>query len=247
MVRRKGRTPRRTVAPRVLVLDVGGNHVKLLAAGKREHRKFLSGPSLTPRAMVKGALEAAKDWEYDAISMGYPGLVIDGQPAAEPHNLARGWVHFDFAAAFGKPVRIINDAAMQALGSYRGGRMLFLGLGTGLGSAMVVHGELAPMELAHLPYRKGATYEDYVGERGLKRLGRRKWHRHVVAVVGLLRAALEPDEVVLGGGNVHKLPRLPPGVRRGDNNNAFRGGFRLWQVPVSAPAPLVPPRSRARG
>ncbi len=245
-MRRKRRLPRTGVAPRVLVLDVGGNHVKLLATGRRQHRKFLSGPSLTPRAMVEGVLEAASDWDYDVVAMGYPGPVIDGRPAAEPHNLGPGWVNFDFAAALGRPVRILNDAAMQALGSYRGGRMLFLGLGTGLGSAMVINGELAPMELAHLPYRKGGTYEDYVGERGLKRLGRRKWRRHVFAVAALLRAALEPHEVVLGGGNVHKLHPLPHGVRRGDNNNAFRGGFRLWQVPVSAPTPLVPPPPRAR-
>lgn len=235
------------MTPRVLVLDVGGNHVKLLASGARRHRKFTSGPTLTPSQLVAGVRAAAHGWTFQAIAMGYPGPVVRGTPAAEPHNLGAGWVDFDYAAAFGCPVRIINDAAMQALGSYRRGTMLFLGLGTGLGSAMVVNGELAPMELAHLPYHKGATYEDYVGERGLKRLGRGKWRRHVTAVVGLLRAALEPDEVVLGGGNVHKLHRLPRGVRRGDNNNAFRGGFRLWQGPVSAPAPHAPPRRRARG
>ena len=246
MAKRKIPPPPAPAVARVLVVDVGGHHVKLLATGRRQHRKFLSGPRLTPAALLEGVRAATRDWDYDVVTMGYPGRVGDGLPLAEPHNLARGWVDFDFAAAFGRPVRVINDAAMQALGSYRGGSMLFLGLGTGLGSAMVINGELAPMELAHLPYRKNRTYEDYVGERGYRRLGMAKWRHHVAAVVELLRAALEPDEVVLGGGNVHKLHRLPRGVRRGDNNNAFRGGFRLWQVPVSAPAALLPSRRAAR-
>ncbi len=245
MARRRRRPAKPTM--RVLVLDVGGNHVKLLVTGKQRHRKFLSGPSMTPAELVAGVRAATPDWPFDRVAMGYPGPVVHGAPVAEPHNLGAGWVGFDYAAAFGCPVRIVNDAAMQALGSYRGGNMLFLGLGTGLGSAMIVGGQLAPMELAHLPYRKDRTYEDYVGERGLKRLGRRDWRKHVAAVVALFRAALEPHDIVLGGGNVHKIHKLPLGVRRGDNNNAFRGGFRLWQVPVSAPQPLVPPSRRARG
>ena len=178
---------------------------------------------------MAGVKKLVRGWTYDVVSIGYPGPVLHGRPMAEPYHLGRGWVGFDFAEAFGRPVKVVNDAAMQALGSYKGGHMLFLGLGTGLGSAMIVNGELAPMELAHLPYRKGGTFEDYLGERGLKRLGLKKWRRHVNAVVEMLRGALEPDEVVLGGGNVHRLADLPPGVRRGDNDNAFLGGFRLWQ------------------
>jgi polyphosphate glucokinase len=184
---------------------------------------------MTPKRMVAGVLKAVKGWKFDVVAMGYPGPVVHNRPIAEPHNLARGWVGFDFEVAFGCPVRVINDAAMQALGSYKGGRLLFLGLGTGLGSAMIVNGELAPLELAHLPYRKGGTFEDYVGDRGFKRLGLKKWRRHVNVVVELLRAALQPDDLVLGGGNVHRLAGLTSGVRRGDNHNAFLGGFRLWQ------------------
>jgi len=214
----------------VLVLDVGGTHVKLLASGRRTPRKFGSGPSLTPSAMVKAVKEVTAGWSYDAIAMGYPGLVVHGRIAAEPKNLGRGWMGFDFRKAFGRPIRIENDAAMQARGSYRGGRMLFLGLGTGLGSAMIVDGDVEPMELAHLPYRKGRTYEDYVGAGGLKRLGKRKWREEVRAVIALLRAALEPDSVVLGGGTAKKLGRLPKGVRLGGNANAFAGGFRLWNA-----------------
>ncbi|MGH8611922.1 MAG: ROK family protein [Gammaproteobacteria bacterium] len=218
-----------SASPRVLVVDVGGTHVKILATGEQEHRYFDSGSTMTSARMVAGVHKASHGWKFDVIAMGYPGRVVRGRPIAEPHNLANGWVVFNYEAAFGHPIRIINDAAMQALGSYKGGRMLFLGLGTGLGSAMVVNGELAPMELGHLPYRKGRTYEDYVGERGLKRLGSKRWRRHVDAVVKQLRAALEPDDVVLGGGNIHKLDRLPPKARRGDNDNAFLGGFRLWE------------------
>jgi len=221
---------------KVLAIDVGGTHVKVLASDARQARKLASGPHLTPAQMVKQVKKLTADWTYDAISIGYPGLVTHGRIAAEPRNLGRGWVGFDFGKAFGRPVRIINDAAMQALGSYRGGRMLFLGLGTGLGSAMIVDGRLEPMELAHLPYKKGRSYEDYVGAAGLKRLGDRKWRKHVWSVVKMLRAALEPDDVVLGGGNVKKLERLAPGVRRGDNTNAFAGGFRLWQDEDRAPA-----------
>ncbi len=212
----------------ILTVDVGGTHVKILLSGQNDHRKFDSGPAMTAEAMVAGVRPLAEGWVYDVVSIGYPGPVLRGKPVAEPHNLAKGWVGFDYEAAFGKPVKLLNDAAMQALGSYEGGKMLFLGLGTGLGSAMVVDGHVEPMELGHLPYRK-RTYEDYVGLRGLKRVGRKKWRGCVEDVVGLLAAALQPDYIVLGGGNVAKLKTLPPGCRAGDNENAFLGGFRLWQ------------------
>jgi polyphosphate glucokinase len=212
----------------VLVIDVGGTHVKILATGQKEHRQFDSGPTMTPAEMVAGVLKAAEGWAYDAVSIGYPGPVLRCKPVSEPHNLGQGWVGFDFESAFKHPVKIINDAAMQALGSYRGGRMLFLGLGTGLGSALIVDGILEPMELGHLPYKK-ATFEDYVGIRGLERLGRKKWQKRVADVVARLVAATEADEVVLGGGNVKKLDELPPLCREGDNDNAFVGGFRLWE------------------
>jgi len=215
---------------KVLVVDVGGTSIKLLATGQKEARKFPSGPKMTPETMVRVAKKTAKDWDYDVVSIGYPGPVVHGRPLREPHNLAPGWVNFDFQQAFGRPVRIVNDAAMQALGSYKGGRMLFLGLGTGLGSAMIVEGSLEPMELAHLPYKNGKTYEDYVGLRGLERLGRKKWQQHVCKVVRQLRDALVAEEVVLGGGNVKKLEQLPPGTRLGTNANAFVGGFRIWRA-----------------
>jgi polyphosphate glucokinase len=223
----------------VLVVDIGGTHVKILATGQGEAREFVSGPTLTPRQMVGGVKKLARGWKYEAISMGYPGIVLHGRPIAEPHNLGRGWVRFDYRAAFGRPVKVINDAAMQALGSYRGGKMLFLGLGTGLGSALIADGVVEPMELGHLPYRK-ATYEEYVGLRGLEKRGKRKWRRHVAKVVAVLIAALEPDDVVLGGGNVKKLKELPPGCRIGDNANAFVGGFRLWEAPADGEAPARP-------
>ena len=213
---------------KVLVIDIGGTHVKLLATGQDEPVKFVSGPKLTPAQMVAGVKKLGRGWKYQAISIGYPGLVLHGRVVAEPHNLGRGWVAFDYRAAFGRPVKIINDAAMQALGSYKGGKMLFLGLGTGLGSALVVDGIVEPMELGHLPYRKG-TYETYVGQHGLEQRGKKKWRRHVADVVAALIAALEPDDVVLGGGNVKKLKELPPGCRAGDNANAFVGGARLWE------------------
>jgi polyphosphate glucokinase len=213
----------------VLVIDVGGTHVKILATGQAHHREFPSGPQLTPKEMVRKVRKVA-GWSYDVVSIGYPGPVLRGKAVAEPHNLGSGWVGFDFEAAFGCPVKLINDAAMQALGSYERGRMLFLGLGTGLGSAMIVDGIVEPMELGHLPYRKG-TFEDYVGLRGLKRFGKGKWRRYVDDVVARLSAALEPDYVVLGGGNVHKLKELPQNCRIGENANAFRGGFRLWKEP----------------
>jgi predicted NBD/HSP70 family sugar kinase len=182
--------------------------------------------------MVAGVRETVAGWSWDAVTVGIPTPVVDGKPALEPHNLGGGWVRFDFEAAFGCPVIVMNDAAMQALGSYQGGRMLFIGLGTGLGSATVDDGKLVSLELAHLPYRKGKTYEDYLGERGLRRLGRRKWEHHVRNVTGLLQKALVADYVVLGGGNVERLRALPPRARRGDNRNAFIGGFRAWENSV---------------
>jgi polyphosphate glucokinase len=212
----------------VLVIDVGGSHVKILATGQKQPREFPSGPSLTPKQMVAGVRKIATDWKYDAVSIGYPGVVVRNRVITEPHNLASGWMGFDFEAAFERPVKIVNDAAMQALGSYKRGKMLFLGLGTGLGSTMIVDGIIEPMELAHLPYKKG-TYEDYVGVRSLEMRGKKKWRRHVADVVQLLIAALEPDDVVIGGGNVKKLKELPKGTRAGANANAFVGGFRLWQ------------------
>ena len=211
----------------VLVVDVGGTHVKILATGQPEPVKFPSGPTLTARQMVSGVRKLARGWKYDVVSIGYPGPVLRNHPVAEPHNLGAGWVGFDFEKAFGRPVRLVNDAAMQALGSYKRGKMLFLGLGTGLGSTMVVNHVLEPMELGHLPYKKG-TYEDYVSERALEKQGKKRWQRHVADVVGRLITALEPDDVVLGGGNVKQLNGLPPGCRAGDNAHAFLGGFRLW-------------------
>jgi polyphosphate glucokinase len=212
----------------VLVVDVGGTHVKVLATGQKAHRQFDSGPTLTPKQMVAGVKKLVADWKYEAISIGHPGPVLRNRPVSEPWNLGKGWAGFDFEAAFKCPVKVVNDAAMQALGSYKGGKMLFLGLGTGLGSAMVVDGMVEPMELGHLPYRK-RTFEDYVGVAGRKRLGQKKWEQAVRDVIARLVAALEPEDVVLGGGNVNNLKRLPPGCRAGDNANAFVGGFRLWQ------------------
>jgi polyphosphate glucokinase len=234
---------------KVLVVDVGGTHVKILATGKKLHREFTSGPTLTAEQMVPRVKALAGTWKYDVASLGYPGPVLHGRPVAEPHNLARGWVGFDYRAAFGCPIKIINDAAMQALGGYKGGKMLFLGLGTGLGSTLIVNGIVEPMELGHLPYRKG-TYEDYVGSRGLERHGKKKWRKYVADVVTRLIAALEPEDVVLGGGNVNKLKELPPGCREGDSANAFVGGFRLWEDTAtrkrSAPKKALPRASRAR-
>ena len=220
---------------KVLVVDVGGTHVKILVSGQKTPRKFISGPNLTAARMVSGVKKLAQGWKYDVVSIGYPGPVLHDRPLAEPHNLGRGWVGFKFRTAFGRPVQILNDAAMQALGSYKGGKMLFLGLGTGLGTAMIADGILEPMELGHLPYKKG-TYETYVGAQGLKRWGKKKWRRHVVDVVARLFAALQPEEVVLGGGNVKKLKELPPNCRAGDNANAFIGGFRLWESNIETMA-----------
>ncbi|HZV54821.1 MAG TPA: ROK family protein [Rhodocyclaceae bacterium] len=217
----------------VLVIDVGGTHVKILASGQQEPREFSSGSALTAKQMVAGVRKLAGKWMYEAVAIGYPGPVLRNRPVAEPRNLGPGWVGFDYAAAFGCPTKIVNDAAMQALGSYQGGKMLFLGLGTGLGTTMIVDGIVEPMELGHLPYKK-ATYEDYVGLRGLGRLGKKKWRKHVADVVERLSAALEPDDIVIGGGNAKKLAELPPGCRLGDNANAFLGGFRLWPPPPLA-------------
>lgn len=212
----------------VLVIDVGGSNVKVLATGQTEARKFPSGSMLTPEAMVAGVKQLVADWDYDVVAVGYPGLVQKGDVVKDPKNLAPGWVGFDFEVAFGCPVRLINDAAMQALGSYESGTMLFLGLGTGLGSAMVVEGVVVPMELAHLPYKKG-TYEYYLGKPGLERLGKKKWRSYVETCVGQFIAALELDDVVIGGGQVKLLKELPTGCRPGHNRNAFTGGFRLWE------------------
>jgi glucose-6-phosphate isomerase len=220
---------------RVLVVDVGGTHVKVLASGLKTSREFSSGSALTAEQMVAGVKAAAAEWEYDVVSIGYPGPVLDGRPVVEPRNLGPGWVGFDYQGAFGCPVKVVNDAAMQALGSYKGGKMLFLGLGTGLGTTFIVEGIVEPMELGHLPYRDG-TFEQYVGLHGFRKNGLVQWRRDVEDVVGRLIAALEPDDVVLGGGNVHQLETLPPGCRAGDNADAFLGGFRLWGVTNDSPS-----------
>ena len=218
-----------TKDPIVLTIDVGGSHVKILTSAGGEMRRTPSGPNLTPDQVVASVKKLAEDLDYDVISMGYPGPVRDNKPSLDPFNLGKGWNGYDFTAAFGKPVKLVNDALMQAIGSYDGGRMLFLGLGTGLGAAMVIKNVGQPMELAHLPYKKGASFEDYVGERGLVKRGKKKWRRYVFDVVDRLRAALQPDYVVIGGGNVDKLDELPEKSRRGDNTRAFEGGFRLWR------------------
>jgi len=216
-------------SPKILVIDVGGTNIKLLATGQTQPLKIPSGPTLTPDELVRIVRKAVEGWEFECITLGYPGPIINGHPLREPHNLGSGWVGFNFAKAFVYPVKVINDAAMQALGSYQGGKMLFLGLGTGLGSAMIVDGVLEPMELAHLIYKNGKTYEDYLGLRGLKRLGKKKWRHHVAKVTKTLMDSLEADYVVLGGGNIKKLNEIPPGARLGNNENAFIGGFRIWQ------------------
>jgi polyphosphate glucokinase len=214
---------------RILVIDIGGTHVKVLASPRRRPIKIPSGPEMTPTRMVREVTKAAADWKYDVVSIGYPGPVVMGKIVSEPRHLGTGWVGFNFRAAFRRPVKVLNDAAMQAWGGYTGGRMLFLGLGTGLGTALIVDGVLQPMELAHLPYKKGRTYEEYVGKTGLKRFGKKKWRRHVMDVVARLKTALEVEEVVIGGGNAKLLRKLPRGIRLGSNADAFAGGFRLWR------------------
>jgi len=233
---------------KILVIDVGGTHVKVLMTGRREERKIDSGTSMTARKMVKEVKKITSDWSYDVISIGYPGPVLHGRPVCEPHNLGDGWVRFDFHKAFGKPVKIVNDAAMQALGSYRGGRMLFLGLGTGLGAALIVDGAMEPTELAHLPYKKGRTYEDYVGLSGLKRTGIKKWRRSVADVAQKLKLALDADDLVIGGGNAKLLKSPPAGARIVDNREAVIGGYRLWAnaAPKKKPSRRVARRSIAR-
>jgi predicted NBD/HSP70 family sugar kinase len=216
-------------APRhILVIDVGGTHVKFRIGPRGAVQKFDSGPQMGPAQMVRQIRALLGAAPFDAVSIGYPGLVFRGRIAAEPHNLGKGWMRFDFARAFGRPVHIINDAAMQAIGSYSGGRMLFLGLGTGLGATLIFDGIVEPTEVGHMPYKAGRTFEDYVGERGRERLGTRKWRKKVHEVIADLQAALEADYIVLGGGNAVRLKKLPPGTRLGDNRNAFLGGLRLW-------------------
>lgn len=219
-------------AKKVLVVDVGGTRVKLLVTGQTLKRTMDSGPRLTPRAMVAGVKKLTADWAYDVVSLGVPAPVVRGRVVAEPANLGKGWVGFDFAEAFACPVKVVNDAAMQAVGAYRRGRLLFLGIGTGLGSAMVLNGNLEPLEVAHLPYRKGRTFEDYVGRRGRKRLGNKRWRKHVLTVVELFRHAFLPEDVVLGGGNAKHLTALPEGTRIGSNAHAFKGGYALWTSKV---------------
>lgn len=221
---------RRSRKLKILVLDVGGSHVKCLVTGRRRHAKFKSGPKMNPEQMMAKVLAITKGWRYAAVSIGYPGVVRGGRIAVEPHNLGAGWVGFDFQSAFRRPVKIINDAAMQALGGYTSGTMLFLGLGTGLGSALIVDGAIAAMELGHLPYDDGRTYEEHVGEKARKHLGNKKWRREVNEVMEHFRKALLPDRIVLGGGNVHHLKQLPPQTVRGSNSHAFAGGFRLWNL-----------------
>lgn len=223
------RKPRhRKLRRKILAVDVGGSHVKVMLSPKSEKREFRSGSKLTAKDMVAKVKQLTKDWNYDVVSIGYPGPVVRNRPIAEPHNLGTDWVGFDFAKAFGCPVKIVNDAVMQALGSYSGGRMLFLGLGTGLGSAMIIDGVIEPMELGHLPYKQGKTYEYHLGHDGMQRVGRAEWRAKVMVAVEHLTSALLPDYVVLGGGNANKLKTLPPRTQLGDNENAFSGGFRLW-------------------
>ena len=213
---------------KILVIDIGGTHVKIMATGHKKERKTESGSTMTARQMVDAVLAMAGKWKYHAVAIGYPGPVVHGKPVLEPKHLGPGWVGFDFHRAFDRPVKVVNDALLQAIGSYQGGRMLFMGLGTGLGTAMIVEDVGQPMELAHLPYKDGHTFEDFLGAAALERIGAAAWQTEVAAVAAQLQAALEPDYIVLGGGNVRLLEELPPGCRRGDNANAFAGGFRLW-------------------
>jgi polyphosphate glucokinase len=222
---------------KILIIDIGGTNIKVASSDKLVPTKIPSGPTMTAEQMTKDVLAATKDWEYDCISIGYPGPVVHDHPLAEPHNLAVGWIDFPYQKAFGKPLRFINDAAMQALGGYKSGRMLFLGIGTGLGSAMIFDGVVIPLELAHLPYRKERTYEDYVGLRGLERRGVERWRKSVLDVIERLRAALVCESVLLGGGNAKLMENLPSHVTVGTNSNAIEGGIKLWQdMPDSATA-----------
>lgn len=216
---------------KILVVDIGGTNIKVLASGHETPRKFPSGREMTPERMVAGVMEATPDWKYECVSIGFPGPILCGRPMTEPANLGPGWMEFDYEAAFGRPVKIINDAAMQALGSYRGGKMLFLGLGTGIGAAVISEGVLEPLEIGRFHYKR-STLEHYVGNRGRKRQGPKKWQRRVEEMVSRLVNALKPTDVVLGGGNAKKLDPLPEGTRLGDNSFAFLGGFRLWEAPA---------------
>jgi polyphosphate glucokinase len=219
---------------RVLAIDVGGTNVKFRVTGRAERRRFPSGRTMTPQQMVARVKALAKDWKYDVVSIGYPGIVEHNHPVAEPGNLGDGWVSFDFQKAFKRPVKVINDAAMQALGSYRGGTMLFLGFGTGIGAALVTEGVVVPLEIGHLKY-EDATYNDYLSRRGLVRLGKKQWRQHVANCVEELTPILHLDDLVLGGGNLKKLKAMPPGCRAGDNALAFEGGFRLWDIDRGRP------------
>ena len=223
--RRKGPTS----AARILIIDVGGTHVKCRVGAHGTIEEFASGPRMGPASMMRRLRKFIRDLDYDVVSIGYPGVVFHGRIAGEPYNLGKGWVGYDFARAFGKPVRVLNDAAMQAIGSYRGGRMLFLGLGTGLGATLIIDGVVEPTEVGHMPYKHGHTFEDYVGERGRKRRGNKRWRKAVIHVIEALQAAFEADYVVLGGGNAARMKKLPPDVRLGDNRNAFVGGLRIWR------------------
>jgi len=227
----------------VLVIDVGGTNVKVASNLQRVPLKIPSGPQMTAQKMAEQVLLATKGWRYDSISIGYPGPVVHDHPLAEPHNLASGWIDFNYTSAFRKPIRFINDAAMQALGGYRGGRMLFLGIGTGLGSAMVFEGLVVPLELAHLPYRKGRTYEEYVGKGGLELRGKKRWRKSVLDVVERLKAALICEYVLLGGGNAKLMDHLPSHVILGANSNAIEGGIRLWQSPDERNIVIAPPKN----
>ena len=220
-----------------LAIDIGGTHVKIRIPSEPEKREFESGPTLTPKQMVDGVKKLSTGWKFDSITIGLPAPIRNNKPVKNPVNLGPGWVDFDYDADFGVPVKIINDAAMQAVGSYKAGRMLFLGLGTGLGSCLIVDHSVVPLELAHMPYRKGKTFEDYVGLRGLKKLGKKRWRKQVSEVCDILYAALLPDEIVIGGGNVKNLKELPDHCRAGDNANAFEGGFRLWQKDWASAVP----------
>ncbi len=225
----------------ILVVDIGGTHVKVLATGQPMKREFASGSHMTAHEVVSEVKRITMDWQYDVVAIGYPGVVMKDRPAAEPNNLGGGWVGYDFAGVFGRPIRMVNDAAMQALGSYCGGRMLFLGLGTGLGSALIVDSMLVPLELGQLPYKKRHTYEDVVGLRGLERSGKKKWRRSVREVIALFRLAFEVDDIVVGGGNTNLLKAFPSGVRRGDNDSAFLGGYRLWEAGLTETGIQEPP------